>query len=258
MSGNPAVVAPSCSRRCHQCRGWASRYRLVQSEDVRARVIVWSSLKRQPSRELRTPIQPVGSAVSTARNTRSRAKQEPQPRAQAPVSSPVKLDETDLRILEQLTSDARTSQRAIARAVGMSAPAVAERILRLEAAKVIVGYRAVVDWAALGRGMTVHIDIISERSADQRALARKLLGIPEVELAELLTGPVDIRLRLRVRDHAHLRGVYFDDLLSLPEIRHTNTSILMYSAEPDNHALAVVQSNLQDLAREPDDADTSG
>jgi Lrp/AsnC family transcriptional regulator, leucine-responsive regulatory protein len=60
------------------------------------------------------------------------------------------LDEVDRRLLASLTEDARASAAELARRVGMSAPAVRERIARLEETGVIRGYRLDVDPAALG------------------------------------------------------------------------------------------------------------
>jgi len=60
------------------------------------------------------------------------------------------LDARDRRILETLSADARISTSELARQVGMSAPAVRERVNRLEKAGVIRGYRADIDPAALG------------------------------------------------------------------------------------------------------------
>ncbi len=60
------------------------------------------------------------------------------------------LDDVDRRLLASLTEDARASAAELARRVGMSAPAVRERIARLEEGGVIRGYRLDVDPAALG------------------------------------------------------------------------------------------------------------
>jgi Lrp/AsnC family leucine-responsive transcriptional regulator len=60
------------------------------------------------------------------------------------------LDAANRRILEILSVDARISTSELARQVGMSAPAVRERVIRLEEAGVIRGYRADIDPAALG------------------------------------------------------------------------------------------------------------
>ena len=53
-----------------------------------------------------------------------------------------RLDETDIEILKYLVKDARISQRALALEIGMSPPAIADRIARLEADGVIHGYGA--------------------------------------------------------------------------------------------------------------------
>ncbi len=60
------------------------------------------------------------------------------------------LDETNLRLLDLLGGDARATAAELARRVGMSAPAVRERLARLEEAGVIRGYRLDIDPAALG------------------------------------------------------------------------------------------------------------
>jgi Lrp/AsnC family transcriptional regulator, leucine-responsive regulatory protein len=151
-----------------------------------------------------------------------------------------RLDQTDVEILKYLTDDARLSQRAIARAIGMSPPAVADRIGRLESVGVIEGYRAQLNHALLGRSLTVVVGISSERSHGQRELAKQVLEIPEVERVDLVTGPVDLQVRLQVRDQAHLNEVYFDRLLTLPGIRHTETALVLYSFTPHNFAERVL------------------
>jgi Lrp/AsnC family leucine-responsive transcriptional regulator len=60
------------------------------------------------------------------------------------------LDEVNVRLLAELTADPRASASELARRVGMSAPAVRERVARLEEAGVIRGYRLEIDPAAIG------------------------------------------------------------------------------------------------------------
>jgi DNA-binding Lrp family transcriptional regulator len=159
-----------------------------------------------------------------------------------PVQVAPRLDETDVRILGYLAEDARLSQRAIARAVGMSPPAVADRIGRLESLGVIQGYRAQIDYALLGHSLTVVVGITSERSDNQRELAQQVLAIPEVESVDLVTGQDDLRVRLRVRDQPHLNEVYFERLLTLPGIRHTETTLVLYEFAPENFTKQVLTS----------------
>jgi Lrp/AsnC family transcriptional regulator for asnA, asnC and gidA len=134
------------------------------------------------------------------------------------------------------------SQRAIARAIGMSAPAIADRIARLESTGIIEGYRAKINYTLLDRGLTLVVDITSERSEDQRELAKTILGIPEVEHVDVVTGASDLQVRLRVRDQAHFNEVYFERVLAFEGIRHTDTALVLYSYEPDNFARQVLAS----------------
>jgi DNA-binding Lrp family transcriptional regulator len=152
----------------------------------------------------------------------------------------LRLDETDVRILGYLADDARLSQRAIARAIGMSPPAVADRIGRLESLGVIRGYHAELDYALLGRTLTIVVGVASERSDNQRELARRMLDIPEVEAVDVVTGKDDLQVRLRVRDQEHLNEVYFDRLVTLPGIRHTETALVLYAYVPENFAKQVL------------------
>ena len=158
------------------------------------------------------------------------------------MSPPPRVDQTDLEILKYLVDDARLSQRALARAIGMSPPAVADRIARLEAVGVIKGYRAQVDYAMLDRSLTIIVGITSERSAAQRELARSLLAIPEVQSVDVVTGSLDLQVRLRVRDQSHLNEVFFARLLTFPGTRHTDSALALYTYEPDNFASTVLSS----------------
>jgi DNA-binding Lrp family transcriptional regulator len=156
----------------------------------------------------------------------------------APLSSStssIRLDEFDVKILQALVRDARLSNRALAREVGMSPPGVADRVGRLEAAGVIRGYRVELDYAALSRPMTVIIEVVSERSATQLELAEELIKIPEIERVEVITGTSDLQVHLRVRDQAHLNEVLFDSLLAQnPDIRHTNSYLALLTFEPES------------------------
>jgi Lrp/AsnC family transcriptional regulator, leucine-responsive regulatory protein len=71
----------------------------------------------------------------------------------------VLLDDTNVRILGELHANPRITMSALGRRVGMSPPAVTERVQRLEQAGVILGYRLDVDPAALGLPVTAFVRI---------------------------------------------------------------------------------------------------
>jgi Lrp/AsnC family leucine-responsive transcriptional regulator len=82
------------------------------------------------------------------------------------------LDPTNLRLLRELQANGRLGMAELGRRVGMSAPAVAERVQRLERAGVITGYRAELDPRALGYGVSAIVRI--------RPAPGQLQRIPEI------------------------------------------------------------------------------
>jgi Lrp/AsnC family transcriptional regulator, leucine-responsive regulatory protein len=69
------------------------------------------------------------------------------------------LDEVNLRLLTHLREDPRMSMSALSRRVGMSSPAVTERVRRMEEAGVIMGYRLDIDPKALGLPVAAYIRV---------------------------------------------------------------------------------------------------
>ncbi|WP_354698423.1 HTH-type transcriptional regulator LrpC [Paraconexibacter sp. AEG42_29] len=113
------------------------------------------------------------------------------------------LDATNLRVLAELQDDARVSMAELGRRVGLSSPAVAERVRRLESAGVITGYRAQVDPRRIGYGFGVHVRIRPSPRllADVAQLAR---DTPEVVECHRVTGDDCYVMTAYVRDVEHL------------------------------------------------------
>jgi Lrp/AsnC family leucine-responsive transcriptional regulator len=116
------------------------------------------------------------------------------------------LDPTNLRLLQELQADARLGMAELGRRVGMSAPAVAERIQRLERAGVISGYHAEIDPRALGFAVSAIVRI--------RPAPGQLQRIPEIAketraVAECyrITGEDCYLLRLHLRSIDELEEV---------------------------------------------------
>ena len=97
------------------------------------------------------------------------------------------LDSTNLRILAELQRDPRLSMAELGRRIGMSAPAVTERVRRLEETGVIRGYRLDVNPAALGLPITVYIRVRPDPGQLPK-IAQLAQSIPQVVECHRITG----------------------------------------------------------------------
>jgi Lrp/AsnC family leucine-responsive transcriptional regulator len=140
---------------------------------------------------------------------------------------PAVLDPTNLRLLAELQADARVSLAELGRRVGLSSPAVAERLGRLERDGVIRGYRADVDPRAVGYALSAVIRI---RPAPRQIadVARRAQETLEVVACDRITGDDCFVLRAHVRDVDHLEEVI--DRFTL--FGQTTTSIVQSSPVP--------------------------
>jgi Lrp/AsnC family transcriptional regulator, leucine-responsive regulatory protein len=116
------------------------------------------------------------------------------------------LDEIDLRILGQLQSEGRLAMAELGRRVGLSAPAVAERVHRLERAGAIRGYHADLAPAALGYPISAVVRIRPAPGQLQRIpeIARET---PEVAECNRITGEDCYLMRLHLRSIDDLEDV---------------------------------------------------
>ncbi len=116
------------------------------------------------------------------------------------------VDDTNLRLLRELQDDARLSLAELGRRVGLSSPAVAERIARLEQEQVILGYHAQLNPRALGFQLTA---VIRAKPGPRQLhqvgdLARKT---PEVVDCRRITGEDCYIMTVHVRSVEHLEEV---------------------------------------------------
>ena len=119
-----------------------------------------------------------------------------------PTNTPDALDEIDRRILTHLQRNARMTNAKLAERVGLSPAPCLRRIRALEAAGVIRDYVALLDSRAVGRAVTVFIEIRLDLQVRDRLdiLERAIREWPEVLECSLMTGDADYMLRVAVPD----------------------------------------------------------
>jgi Lrp/AsnC family leucine-responsive transcriptional regulator len=158
----------------------------------------------------------------------------------APAVPPADLDDLDLALLRALADDARQSQRALARRIEMSPPAVADRLARLERSGAIRGYRVDIDWAALGYPVVVYLAVTAGPGMELTEIITAIGALPEAEEMSVVTGSLDLLVRLRVRDHAHLRELLLTKIFQINGVQRTETFLSLADVEPDNFAAGML------------------
>jgi Lrp/AsnC family leucine-responsive transcriptional regulator len=113
------------------------------------------------------------------------------------------LDGTNIRLLEEMQSNARLSNAELGRRVGLSAPAVADRLARLEESGAIVAYRTELDPHALGFSLSVVLRI-RPAPRELKKVADLAQRTPEVVECHRITGDDCYLMRAWVRDVVHL------------------------------------------------------
>jgi len=97
---------------------------------------------------------------------------------------------------------------------------------------VVRGYRAELDRARLGFSMVVYVSVIAVNTLKHPdEILAALRALPEVEDVSIVAGPMDLMLRLRVRDHEHLRSCLFDKIWKLPGVNRTETYLSLSATD---------------------------
>ncbi len=152
---------------------------------------------------------------------------------------PAALDAVDLELLQLLAGDARMSQRGLARTLGMSPPAVGERISRLERAGVIRGYTIEIGWPEAGFPVTVFLTITAVQGQSLAPVIEALRELPEVSL---VTGAIDLLARLVVRDHNHLQQLLLERVWQITGVQRTETLVTLAEMQPKNFTIQLLES----------------
>ena len=136
------------------------------------------------------------------------------------------MDDVDRRLLAALRGNARATYAELARLVGLSGPAVHERVGKLESSGVISGYHAAVAPAALGKTMSALIGVFISDSADTDQVAADLEAMDTVEDCWFVAGEETFVLKVSVPDVAALESV-IRSLNGVSGIARTRTTVVL-------------------------------
>jgi Lrp/AsnC family leucine-responsive transcriptional regulator len=142
------------------------------------------------------------------------------------VSSQRSVDTVDRQIIEALRVNARVTYAELGRQVGLSAPAVHERVAKLETAGVLTGYHAAVAPAALGLGVSALVGILQGDRSDPGVIAEAMREMPEIEDCWFVAGEETFVVKVRVPDVAALEEV-IGALNRIPGVARTRTTVVL-------------------------------
>ena len=138
-------------------------------------------------------------------------------------------DRTDLLLLAELQRSGRLTNAELAERVHLSPSACLRRVQRLERDGVIAGYRAEVDPAKLGLGLTAFVRVQLARHDDAaiEAFSAGVNAWDEVIACHALTGDMDYLLHVMVRDLEHFSRFLLDRLLGQAGVADVNSSFVL-------------------------------
>ena len=136
------------------------------------------------------------------------------------------MDTIDRAIVELLRANARLSYAELGRQVGLSAPAVHERVGKLESSGIIRAYRADVAPETIGLGVTALVGIVHDRHAEIDEVTAAMQELPEIESCYFLAGEESFLLKVRVGTIAELEQL-IGRLNRTPGVAATRTTIAL-------------------------------
>jgi len=143
----------------------------------------------------------------------------------------MQIDEADRRLLRQLQAEPDIANADLAERAGLTPATCWRRLQKLRQAGILQGFRAVINWSALGFEVSVSLritlDKTNPRAFDEFMAAART--VPEVCEIQTFLGRVDVRLHVLARDMAHYQEIYRERILTLPHI--SDIEALMHVAE---------------------------
>jgi Lrp/AsnC family leucine-responsive transcriptional regulator len=139
----------------------------------------------------------------------------------------MELDSLDKQILRLLLKKGRITWSDLASQLGLSAPATADRVKRLEDRGIIVGYTARLNAEFLGFDLTAFISVTLDHPRHRSAFLQQVQALDAVLECHHVTGDDDFLLKVRCRHTRALETFITDQLKAVEGVAKTRTSIVL-------------------------------
>ena len=91
----------------------------------------------------------------------------------------------------------------------------------------------------------VYLAVTAAAGMDLSEIIRQIQELPEAETMSVVTGSLDLLVRLRVRDHAHLRQLLLAKIFQITGVQRTETFLSLADIDPDNFTAAMLEDMIQ-------------
>ena len=137
------------------------------------------------------------------------------------------MDHIDDKILTILKKNGKASATEISKIVGLSIPAVAERIRKMEHSGIIEGYGAKISRRKTGYNVTAFVMVNLERSGDVDEFRAKVIQFPQVLECHHVVGAFDYLLKVLVRTPDELENFLMTELNEIPTVASSQTFLCL-------------------------------
>jgi DNA-binding Lrp family transcriptional regulator len=145
------------------------------------------------------------------------------------------IDQTDMKILKVLVSNARLSSRKVAEQCGTSVGTVLSHIKKMEKEGIIEGYSVLLDHEKLGYQLTV-VSEITVSKGRLLEMEEEIAKLPNVCCVYDVTGLIDAIIIAKFKGRDELSR-FTKRLLSLPYVERTNTHVVLTTVKEDFHLI---------------------
>ncbi|MGB3308581.1 MAG: Lrp/AsnC family transcriptional regulator [Nodosilinea sp.] len=139
----------------------------------------------------------------------------------------MELDDLDIKTLSLLCQRGRMTWAELAGQLGLSAPATADRVKRLEERGMITGYSALLDAEALGLNLTAFISVTLDQPHHREGFLAAVQAAAEILECHHVTGDDDYLLKVRCRHTRALEALITDRLKAIAGVVKTRTVIVL-------------------------------
>ncbi|WP_413166096.1 Lrp/AsnC family transcriptional regulator [Capilliphycus salinus ALCB114379] len=141
------------------------------------------------------------------------------------------MDAIDYKVIRHLMAQGRITWSELATLLGLSAPATAERVKRLEEKGVIQGYNARINPEAVGCELTAFIAVTLQQPQDRGAFLQRIQEMSEVMECHHITGDDDYLLKVRCQNTRHLERIVSEEIKGISGILKTRTTVVLSTAK---------------------------